>query len=159
MNVIANDQVLKFGKVAGISKTADHALTWPLCQLPLKRTKNVFVFCSWPWSAGIFSPITALNTVSDQVESILMFHLTMEAPTDHPYHSKIVDYILMLQLTMVSWPCPQGIFPKKQGSEHVESNLMFHLTMKTLTDHPYHSKRVDYFLMLQLTMVSWGFSS
>ena len=60
---------------------------------------------------------------------------------------------------MVSWPWPQGDFPKKRCSDRVEMIFMSHLTMETPTDHPYHSGRVNFILMLQLTMVSWGISS
>ena len=100
----------------------------------------------------------ALKTVSHHVESILMSHLTMENPTDHLHNLRRVDYILMVQLNMVSW----GFFHNmalKTVSHHVESILMSHLTMENPTDHLHNLRRVDYNLMLQLTMVSWGFFS
>ena len=59
--------------------------------------------CSWPWSAGVFFTYFGFKNSFDHVELILMFYLTMETPTDHPYNSGRVDYILMVQLTMVSW--------------------------------------------------------
>ena len=77
---------------------------------------------------------------------------------DQPNHAGRVEYILMVQLNMVSW----GFFHNmalKTVSHHVESILMSHLTMENPTDQLNNLRRVDYILMLQLTMVSWGFFS
>ena len=119
-----------------MSNTADHALTWPLCQLPLRRTNNVFLFCTWPWSGEAFLILWVLKTVPDHVETILMSYLTMEAPPDHPYISSRVDYFWMFHLTMVRW----GFFhilALNTVFDHVETILMSHMTMVTPPDHPY----------------------
>ena len=71
-----------------------------------------------------------------------MLHLTMETLADHPYHLERVDYILILQLTMVSWNFSY-IMALRIVSDHVESILMYHLTMETPTDH-LQNTRVDY---------------
>ena len=119
------------------------------------RVDNILMVQLTMVSWGFFH-ITALKT--GQVESILMSRLIMETPTDHPNHSGRVDYNLMVQLTMVSW----GFFHNmalKTVSHHVESILMSHPTMENPTSHLHNLRRVDYILMLQLTMVSWSFFS
>ena len=75
--------------------------TWPSIHFFAELT--LFECSTWPWSGEAFLTLWLLKTVSHQVETILMSHLTMETPPDHPYISRRVDYFWMFHLTMVKW--------------------------------------------------------